>query len=152
MFVFSPFFLRPFPFIAKRHGTADRRTSRFRLDSSCIVRGNRKSFTGHDELFLSRRRKIAGNFPATRWAGSMWAIQASMCHAFCRREGVCVRVLYAWLETTGSLKAKEYEGPEWMRESRGSSGVVGEGESWQEREEGLNRREASQVRIYSTSN
>lgn len=39
---------------------------RFRLGSSRVVRGNRKSFTGHDELFLSRRRKIAGNFPATR--------------------------------------------------------------------------------------
>lgn len=40
--------------------------TRFRLVSSHVVRGNRKSFTGHDELFLPRRRKIAENFPTTR--------------------------------------------------------------------------------------
>lgn len=42
------------------------RIFRFWLDLSHVVRGNRKSFTGYDELFLPWRRKIAGNFPLAR--------------------------------------------------------------------------------------
>lgn len=39
---------------------------RFWSHSSRVAHGNRKSFTGHDELFLPWRRKIAGNFPLAR--------------------------------------------------------------------------------------
>lgn len=109
-------------------GPGDRRyTTRFRLDSSHVVRGNRKSFTGHDELFLSRRRKIAGNFPMTRWADCMCARSSHRHTRFVNvrryvyvRECVCATIHTHWSRQSRWRGTKD-QIAEWMRESIGSS-------------------------------
>jgi len=70
------------------------RIFRFWSNLSHVVRGNRKSFTGYDELFLPWRRKIAGNFPLAR------RIAPCICVCMC----VCVyarRVVYSCVDVAG---------------------------------------------------
>jgi len=102
-------------------------------------RGNRKSFTGHDELFLPWKRKTAGNFPPARRIALLVCV-----HVYVRVcISVCTRGAYSCVDVDAGIENGDEKGVGRARSRNECGKAVGssskpEATQFQGKKEGLN--------------